>query len=339
MNRTLAILVLTIVAGCPLWAQKKVEQIAARVNADIILKSSIDRELELRRTEMVQQGLDPAKIATEMAEQSKTILRDLIDNSLLVQVAKEGGLNADLDVQKTMEELRVDRKFATMQDLENAIKKDYGDLEEFKEGIRTRYMAEQVLNYEVYRRMVITTDEMRKYYAEHQKEFDKPAGVRISEIAILVDKRLPDQVATQRKKIEEALAALKKGDDFADVAKKYSEASSAEDGGDVGFFASDQVNENIAKAIQGLGKNQTTDIVEFSDAFEIFKITDKHDGGILSFELAQRSVENELMRAQAPTKIREFLTKLREDGFVEVKEGFHDEGAPPKKTKAASAKP
>ena len=339
MNRVFAILVSTIVAACPLWAQTKIEQIAARVNGEIILKSEIDRELGLRRTEMLQQRVDPDTIERELAEQSKTVLRDLIDNSLLVQVAKEGGLNADLDVANAMEELRVKEKFATLEDLESAIRKDYGDVEEFKNGIRTRYMTQQVINYEVYRRIVITTDEMRKYYDEHQKEFDKPAGVRIAEIAILVDRRLPDQVATQRKKIEEALEALKKGDDFAEVARKYSEVSTAENGGDVGFFAGDQVNENIAKAIEGLSKNQITGIVEFNDAFEIFKVTDKHDGGILSFELAQRSVENALMERVAPPKIREFLTRLREDGFVEVKEGFHDEGAIPKKAKSVATNP
>src|SRR5687767_13090461 len=109
MNRALAVLVLTIVAGCPLWAQKKIEQIAARVNAEIILKSDIDREVELRRIEMLQQGMDAARIEREMAEQSKTVLRDLIDNSLLVQIAKEANVNAELDVEKTMEELRVER--------------------------------------------------------------------------------------------------------------------------------------------------------------------------------------------------------------------------------------
>ena len=261
---------------------------------------------------------------------------------LFRSIAKEANVSAELDVEKTMEELRVERKYATMEELYKAIEKDYGDVEAFKEGIRTRYLSQQVINHEVYSRIVITTDEMRKFYDEHQKEFDKPAGVRIAEIAVLVDRRLPDQVATQRKKIEEALAALKKGDAFAEVAEKYSEVSTAAEGGDVGFFAGDlkdQLNENIAKAVEGLGKNQITDIVEFNDAYEIFKITDKHAGGILSFDLAQRSVERALMEQVAPEKIRAFLTRLREDGFVDVKEGFHDEGAPPKKAKSASAKP
>jgi peptidyl-prolyl cis-trans isomerase SurA len=346
MNRVLAILLLTAVAACPVVAQqsqapKKIEQIAARVNGDIILKSDVDREIELMRYEKSQQGLDPAQVARELEEDTKDVLRNLIDKVLLVQIAKEAGLSAELDVQKTMEELRVDKKFATMEDLEKAILKDYGDIDEFKNDIRTKFLTQQVIDHEVIGRVVITQEEMRKYYDEHQKEFDKPAGVRVAEITVLVDRRLPDQVATQRKKIEEALAAVKKGDNFADVAEKYSEVSTAEKGGDIGFIAGDlkeQVNEDVAKALEGLQKNQYTEVVEFNDAFTIFKITDKHNGGILSFELAQNFIWSMLMNDIAPAKIRDYLMKLREDGFVDVKAGYQDTGSP-KSKKSASTTP
>jgi peptidyl-prolyl cis-trans isomerase SurA len=338
MKSVLSAVLLTLIAGAPIFAQRKVDQIAARVNGDIILKSDIDRKLEEIRGSLAQavstKQLTAEKAAEIMEETKTTVLRDLIDDRLLVQIAKEAGLNADLDVFKTMQELQAEHKFATMDELERAIIKDYGDLEEFKESIRTRVLSQQVKQHEVYRRIVITNEEMRKYYDEHQKDFDKPAGVRLSEIAILADKRFPDQVATQRKKAEEALAAIRKGDEFAEVAKKYSEVPSAERGGDMGFLPG-ELNEDLQKVVAKLSKNQVSDIFEVSDGFEIIKVTDKHAGGILTFELAQSDIQNELMYKYAPPKEREFLTKLREEGFVEVKEGFKDAGDP----KAAKAKP
>jgi hypothetical protein len=254
MNKVLGILLLTAAAASPVVAQQapapiRIEQIAARVNGDIILKSDIDREVDLMRYEKMQQGLDPAQAARELEADSKDVLRNLIDKALLNQIAKEAGLSVELDVQKTMEELRVDKKFATMEDLEKAIIKDYGDVDEFKNDIRTKFLTQQVIDHEVIGRIIITQEEMRKYYDANQKEFDKPAGVRVAEITVLVDRRLPDQVATQRKKAEEALAAVKKGDNFAEVAEKFSEVSTAEKGGDIGFIAGDlkeQVNEDVA---------------------------------------------------------------------------------------------
>lgn len=335
MKRVWAVLLLATVAAAPVVAQQKIDQIAARVNAEIILKSEVDRELDLRRSEMAQQGIDAARMSQLLAEETKNVLRDLIDRAILLGIAKEAGLNADLDVQKTMEELRVEKKFATMEELEKAIVKDYGDLDEFKNDIKTKYLTQQVIEHEVYSRIIVTNEEMRKYYDENTKDFDKPAGIRVAEVTVLIDRRLPDQVATQRKKIEEALAAVKKGDNFAEVAQKYSEVATAEKGGDVGFIAGDlkdQVNEEVAKALQGLEKNQVTDIVEFNDALMFFKVTDKHSGGILTFELAQNFIWSAIMGKLAPDKVREFLTRQRQEGFVDVKEGFQDAGAAPKKT-------
>ena len=344
MKRLLIAVLLTMAVGAPLWAQGiKIEQIAARVNAEIVLKSDIDRELELRRQDLAEQ-VDQKKIDQPTAQKmmddyKETVLRDLIDRRLLMQLAKEAGLSAELDVYKTMEQLREERKFATMDELERAIIKDYGDLDEFKEDILARVLTQKVIDHEVYGHIVVTQEEERKFYEAHKTDFDKPAGVRLSEIVVFVDRRLPDQVATQRKKAEDALAALKKGDDFAEVAKKFSEYTDAASGGDMGYIQAD-LDDHIKMAIANLNKNQFTEIIDAPDAFEIYKLTDKHNGGILTFELAEKYIYSEMMEDIAPPKIREFLGKLREDGFVDVKEGFTDTGAlkPTKVKKSASSK-
>ena len=349
MKRLLSVALITAMMAGPVWSQKKIEQIVARVNSDIILKSDIDRHMDNLRAELAE-GISQKKLSPEEAEKmfledQKTALRDLIDRSLLVQLAKENGETGDVDVFKAMEQLRAEReaafpgKFATMEDLERAILKDYGDVDEFKNNIRAQVLSRKVIEHEVYSRIVVTQEEERKYYEAHKQEFDKPAGVRLSEIVILVDRRLPDQVASQRKKAEEALAALKRGDDFAEVAKKYSEVPDAAEGGDMGYITV-QLDDEIGKVIDKLAKNQYTDILEAADEFRIFKLTDKHTGGILSFDLAERYVYSRLMEEAAPPKVREYLTKLRQEGFVDVKEGFTDEGAvKPKNKSAASAKP
>jgi peptidyl-prolyl cis-trans isomerase SurA len=344
MKRLLSAVLITVIATAPAWGQKKLEQIVARVGTKIILKSDLDRHMENLRAEIAelvaQKRMSPEDGPKELEESRRNALRDLIDRSLVVQLAEEFNETADVDVFKAMEQLRTERNFATMEDLEKAIMKDYGDVDEFKNDIRSQVLFRKVIESEVYRHIVITQEEERKYYEEHKEEFNKPAGVRLSAIVVLVDRRLPDQVAVQRKKAEEALAAIKKGDDFADVARKYSEVPEAADGGDMGYIEV-ELADHIKKAVENLAKNQTTEIVEAPDgAFEIYKVTDKHSGGILSYDLAERFIYSRLMERAAPPKIREFLTRLREDGFVEVKEGFTDEGAAKPKVKAsASAKP
>src|SRR6185295_18273884 len=119
---------------------------------------------------------------------------------------------------------------------------------------RTRYLSNQVLNRDVYQRVIITTEELKAYYEAHKKDFDKPAGVHIREITVNTEGMKPDAIEGQRKKIDDAAAALKKGDDFGDVAQKYSESDNAQAGGDLGYFAKGDLAPDLDAIVSKLNK-------------------------------------------------------------------------------------
>ena len=133
----------------------------------------------------------------------------------------------------------------------------------------------------------------------------------------------------------EALEKLKKGEDFGEVARKYSEDGSAQAGGDLGFvpkqddgtygLASPEMEETATK----LAKGQITDVLTnpVNHTLLIIKVFERHNGGILPFDLAQNEIYGELMDVRAEPRVRAYLTKLRAEGFVEVAKGFSDTGA------------
>ena len=256
-----------------------------------------------------------------------------------MQQAKEMGLNADLEVVKTMEKMRQEYKFDSLEGLEQAIGQQGYSIDEYKQNIRTRYLTSQVLGREVYPKIVVTTDDIRKYYDSHQKDFDRPAGIRVSEITVYTENKTPAEVEQQRKKAEDAQAAVKKGDDFADVAKKFSEAPTAADGGDLGFFVKGELAKPLEDVAGQLEKGQTSDVITLPYGFGILKVQDKHSGGILTFDLAQKEITETIWQQRVPPKTREYLTKLRSEGFIEVKNGYVDEGAPDKQTKVSEVNP
>jgi peptidyl-prolyl cis-trans isomerase SurA len=327
----LAVILLSL-AGTALAQTKTIEEIVTRVNADIILKSELENRKAQLRAQLAQPepqgaGLSGAQLEQAFAEQSKGALRDLVDEALLLQQAKEMGLSAELEVLKTMERLRQERKHETQESLEKEIVDAGYNLNDFKQDIRTRYLTSQVLQREVYGRVIVTNEEMRKYYDEHLKDFDRPAGLRVREISIYTEGRGPEEIAAQRKKAEEALARVKKGDEFGEVAATMSESPTAQEGGDLGFLAKGELAAPLEEPAMKLEKGQTTDILTLPYGFVILKVEDKHTGGILSFELAQREVNEVLWQKAVPSKIREYLTKLRCDGFTEYREGYEDTGA------------
>lgn len=333
LRAVLAALVVVLIVSPGAFAQKVLEEVVARVGSDIILKSEYESERKALRDDLSQKGLQGAQLEQVFQEQSKDILRNLIDNSLLVQQAKDMGISADLEVVKQEERMRQEQNrqnpktpINSIDDLEKAISQQM-NLDDFKQRIKTNYMRSQVLNREVYNRVVITTEEVKKYYEAHQKDFDRPAGIHIREISVNTQGMNAAEAETQRKKIDDAYAAVKKGDDFAEVAQKVSESDTAPSGGDLGFFENGQLAKDIDDVVSKLDKGQVSDVLKTNAGFMILKIDDRHAGGVLPFESAQTEVYNQLFQEKAMPKVRDYLSKLRNEGFVEIKEGYVDTGA------------
>jgi len=337
-----AFILLVLVFGGTASAQTKtLEEIVAWVNNDIILKSEYERRKAQIREDLAQpaprgRGLQGAQLDQAMNEQSKVLLQQMIDETLLLQQARDMGLSAETELVKTKDRLRQEQKLDSIEALEKEIVGQGYSLDEFNQNIRVQYLTSQVFQREVYPRVTITMEEARKYYDSHVKDFDRPAGIRVREITIITENRGPEQVANQRKKAEEALAAIKKGDDFAQVADKYSESETARDGGDLGFFAKGELSPILETVTDKLEKGQVSDVIPVQGAFMIIKVDDKHTGGILSFDLAQKEIFDRLWQQAVPGKIREYLTKLRTDGFIRVAEGYADTGASEKTDKSVA---
>jgi len=318
---------------------KNVESIIAWVNNDIILRSEYDKRLAEIRAELARNAkLQPAQMEQAFNDQAKRTLQTMIDEALLLQQAKELGLSSDIEVLKAMERMRQERKLDSMEALEKEIVSQGYTVDDVKQNIRTQYLTQQVLQREVYGKVTITNDELRKYYDEHQKEFDRPAGIHLREITVLTENRGPEEIASQKKKIEEALEKVKKGEDFATIASKYSESQTAQDGGDFGFWTKGELSASLEAIVEKLDKGQVTDVIPVQGAFMIIKVDDKHNGGILPFELAQKEIQNALWQKALEPKIKDYLTKLRADGFVKVADGYTDTGAPQAAEKVSEVK-
>lgn len=334
-----ASILLTFLSG-PLLAQTKtIEEIVAWVNNEVILKSEYEARKAAMKEDLAQpaprgRGLQGAQLEQAYNEQSKFVLQQLIDETLILQQARDMGLSANNEVIKTLDRLRQERKLDSLEALEREVVAQGFSIDELRQNISVQYLTEQVMQREVYPKVIITTEEVRKYYDSHIKDFDRPAGIRVREITIITENRGPEQIESQRKKAEEALALVKKGDDFAEVAAKFSESQTAGDGGDLGFFAKGELNASLEAITDKLDKGQSSDIIPVQGAFMILKVDDKHSGGVLPFELAQKEVFNILWQQGVRPKMREYLTRLRTDGFVKTAEGYIDAGAPADKTVA-----
>ena len=345
MNRSGTVLIAILIFVLPSSAQRIVDEIIAVINSDVILKSELEREITIMETTL-SENLQGADLLEAIENGRKHVLRDLIDRDLLRQKAEEYGVDPGLEVVRTMDQLRQDYDFETLEELEAAIAGQGDSIEDYRAMIGTSYMTQTVISQEVYSRIIITNEEAREYYEANLDQFDRPAGVRLQEIVILrpdaleagldapglgldapetgLDASEPEEARTEA---EEALERVRDGEEFASVAAEISAAQTAQFGGDLGFFETGELSELYEDAAAELRRNQTSEIIELPDAFVILRLMDRHDGGILVFELAFQEIENYLIGLQAEDAVRAYLNGLRREGFIEIQEGYTDSGA------------
>ncbi len=230
-------------------ADNIVDEIIARVNDWIITRADLQRGTQATQEELRQRF--PGEWQARWSEAQKNVLRDLIDQKLLLEKGKQLGITGDTEVIKRLNELRQQMSLASIDDLEKEAAKQGVSFEDFKDQIRTNVITQQVIGREVGGRLHITNEDVQNFYSQHQKDMAAPETIQLREILVStqpLQKNVPDKdkAATQPEdqthvkeaeaKANQLLDQLRKGANFEDLAKKNSDGPTAAQGGDLGEF-------------------------------------------------------------------------------------------------------
>jgi len=307
-----------------------VEDIVVRVNDQIITRSDVERQ----QTQLTQAAAQGNVAKEDVANEQKNMLRDMIDQQLLLSRAKELGLNADADLIRKLDEIRKSNNMDTMEQLEQAARKEGINFEDYKAQIRNQILTQMVVRDEVGRRLQVSQGDVRKYYDEHKQEFMQPEQVRVSEIIIpTAETASAAEVSQAESKANEVRGMALKGGDFADLAKKYSGGPTAAQGGELGQFKPGALPKVFEDATFKLKVGEVTEPIRSRQGFVILKVTQHDVAGPASLKDVEPQIEDALYMQEMQPKLREYLTKLRDDSFVDVQPGFVDAGASPGETK------
>ena len=159
-----------------------VEEIIVRINNNIITRADLKRAREQLLAEMHQQ--EPNATTQQEKDREKDLLRDLIDQQLLLQKGEELGISADTEVVKRLDELRKQMHADSMEELEKAAQSQGVSFEEFKQNMKNGIITQRVIGQEVGSHISVTQQEIQQEYDKHKAEMERPEEVRLSEILI-----------------------------------------------------------------------------------------------------------------------------------------------------------
>lgn len=324
-----------LLLSLPLTADTVIEEIVARINNDIVSRSEFQQSREQVLAELKQKyGAQAEQMFTA---QEKDVLRDLIDQRLLVQRGKDLGINPDTEVIKRLDEMRKQMNLTTLEDLEKAAEQQGVSYESVKENIRNGLITQKVIGQEVGSKIHISQEEARQYYQENQKEMARPEQVRLSEILVTVAADAQggagDPAAAAEQKARELREQIAKGASFEEVAKKNSSGGSAEQGGDLGYFERGKLAKELEDLTFRMQVNEVSEVIHTKQGYILLKVTEHQQAGVPAFKDLENRIMEALYYQKLQPAMRTYLTKLREEAYIDIKQGYVDTGASPNQTK------
>jgi peptidyl-prolyl cis-trans isomerase SurA len=279
----------------------------------------------------------------ELPKRQPDMLRDLIDQQLLVQKAADLGITGDTELIKKLDDMRKQMGLNSMEELEKAAQQQGISYEDFKQNMRNNIITQAVIGREVGSHIQMPKEEVQKFYDEHKQELERPEQVILSEILIApvkpekegdkVPDATPEQLAAAEKKANDVLAEVKKGMKFEDAAKKFSDTPTAQDGGYLGEFKRGMLAKELEDKTFAMKSGEISDVIRTRQGFIILKVDQHTQPGVPPLKDVEPNVQEALYLQKLQPALRAYLTKLREDAFIDIKEGYVDSGASPNETK------
>lgn len=284
----------------------EVDRIIAVVNDEAITYHELrSRQVAVER-QLKTQGIQlPPRDVLE-----KQLLERLIIDRIQTQMAKETGTRVD-DTQLDAALRRIaDSNRMTLGEFRAALEKDGIGWAKFREEIRDEMTISRLREREVDSRINVSDGEIDNYLANPESNAAANEEVHLAHILLrLPEQASPTQLLRIRGRAEQALAQLKKGDDFAKVAASYSDAADALSGGSIGLRPLDRLPSLYADAARTLKPGEFSDILRSPAGFHIIKLIDRRGGAKLPQSLRQSLVRHILIKVNELVPEAEALRK------------------------------
>ncbi len=313
MDRLTRVFLIVIVVlgtiGVPARAHSAEDGIIAVVNDEVITFKDLQDYIRQTYASMAAQGVPEDQAKEMLAELQENGLKQLIDDKLILSRANEIGIEVrDKLVDQRVAEIKT--KYTSEQVFLEALVKNGATVTDLRSKILDQLKIKFVVDHEVKSRVFVNPQEVTEFYEQNKESFQKSRRVNLDSIYVTFT---GDKEAA-RAWAKEALALLKEGKDFAEVAKQYSDSSS------IGIVEEGQLLPDVEKAVFGLTKDQVSDLIETEKGIFIFKLKGEIPSQIAELKEVKSQIYDFLYRKKFQERFEQWLGKLHQKAYVEIKQ-------------------
>ena len=316
-------------AAAPARAQEEapptvLDEPIAQVDNYVIMLSQLKREnTEFREVLTKQRGMTPEQAQAEIDKRQPEIILNLINEALLVQKGKDmPRLPEDIEAEVNREVLRVAKQsnIATIEELEEAMRREGMSLSDIKETLRRQFMRQAVLQREVDAKIYygLTDKEMRDYYNANRSKF---VSVTLSELFLSLAGRSEAEVQA---KAADLAARARAGASFEELVEKNSEHEPtkkfkgvlAEADGKPRWFLLSELSATISDAVKGLKAGGVSDPVKADEGYMILRVNERDDA------FKENFVRGMMTQERSEKERDNYLRTLRRDAYIKPAENY-----------------
>ena len=297
-------------------SQEVTDRVVAVVNQEAITLMDLLETIQF----LIQQGAGEIKPGEEAKVQTE-MLRQLIDRRLKVQEAlKEKFTVADDEIKEAIDEMTKRSNAKSREEFERLLKQQGLTMEAVRKGVREQLLEQKILRRKVSARFSVTDQEVEAYFNENREKLETGLGYYAKHIVIVPNSPDDEQRGeAARVKAEEVWAKLRAGEDFAELAREYSQDSTAKEGGDLGPLKRGELDPEFESQILRLNPGEFSTPIKTRIGYQIFKLESKEvlSGEALSQALQQ--VRAILQREKYQNRLEAWMDDLRKKAIIEIR--------------------
>jgi len=293
------------------------DRIVAKVNADVITLMMLEDRVAGFLNEMKAAGSVDKQLTKNKL--MKTVLDGMIAEKLQIQEAKKLGMVvAEEDLQKALDDIFANNNI-TSEQFENMLTSQGSNFDDYKELIRGQILVSRIVQMQVGSAAAVGERSVRKYYRKNKKNFWVPEKMILSHIMFIRDSDSSDKERKlQEKTAEEILRRIQAGENFFELAKKYSNDVSAHSGGQLGVVGRGMMLPEFEKAAFDLKVGEVSNIVKTVNGFHIIKCDNIIPGYTKEFKLVKSEIKKILSSEKREKRYQEWMSELKKKSFITV---------------------
>jgi peptidyl-prolyl cis-trans isomerase SurA len=321
---TLFLFILTLAPSLNCQAEL-VDRIVAVVNDEVITSSEVNDEGKMFFQKIIDQA--PAdEVALALRQAREDVLNSLIDKKLIAQEAVKQKLTVSDEEIKAAVKQMSDNNNMTVEEFQAQVRNTGMTDAVYHDNLRNQILQSKLLNYEVRSKIIISDDEILDYYDTHYTKRVEQGGYYLLQMGFIgkKDPENPEGIdpaskLEAKKRAERVHALAESGQDFSQLAKKFSELPSATDGGNIGTFQKEEMADYMKTALLSIKPGQITQVVETPEGYQFFKLLSSQEGGVVlqaPYDSVKEEIKKILYDEKLKTEFEAWVGKIRTSAYI-----------------------